>query len=144
LEQAQKLLLNAQKDLSNAKQQRDLADKNIREYKPITAGAGGALADAGQADQGGFKDSLMKIAESSRETADNTKKQLDLNNRVLGGGSLASRGLSRQEMADMAGGRRSGTKEIKSILVELGYAIERNMGRQTATAFGNQVSRREI
>lgn len=144
LEQAQKLLLNAQKDLSNAKQQRDLADKNIREYKPTTAGAGGALSDAQQADQGGFKDSLMKIAESSRETADNTKKQLDLNNRVLGGGSLASRGLSRQEMADMAGGRRNGTKEIKSILVELGYAIERNMGRQTATAFGNQVSRREI
>ena len=86
----------------------------------------------------------MKIATSSRETADNTKKQLDINNKVLGGGTLASRGLSRQEMADMAGGRRSGTKEIKSILVELGYAIERNMSRNTATAFGNNVSRREV
>ena len=146
--QAQGRMMQAEKDLADAKKQRLEADQKLREFKPggMTAGAdaGGALADAQQADQGGFKDSLMKIAESSRETADNTKKQLDLNNRVLGGGSLASRGLSRQEMADMAGGRRSGTKEIKSILVELGYAIERNMGRQTATAFGNQVSRREI
>lgn len=147
LEEAQKLLQVAKKDLADAKKQRLVADQNLRDFKPGGAGAGtagGALADAGQADTGGFKDSLMKIATSSRETADNTKKQLDINNKVLGGGTLASRGLSRQEMADMAGGRRSGTKEIKSILVELGYAIERNMSRNTATAFGNNVSRREV
>ena len=147
LEEAQKLLQVAQKDLADAKKQRLDADQKLREFKPGgtgAGGAGGALADAGQAETGGFKDSLMKIATSSRETADNTKKQLDINNKVLGGGTLASRGLSRQEMADMAGGRRSGTKEIKSILVELGYAIERNMSRNTATAFGNNVSRREV
>ena len=147
LEEAQKLLQVAQKDLADAKKARLDADQKLREFKPGGAGAGtagGALADAGQAETGGFKDSLMKIATSSRETADNTKKQLDINNKVLGGGTLASRGLSRQEMADMAGGRRSGSKEIKSILVELGYAIERNMSRNTATAFGNNVSRREV
>ena len=147
LEEAQKLLQVAQKDLKDAKKARLDADQKLREFKPGgtgAGGAGGALADAGQAETSGFKDSLMKIATSSRETADNTKKQLDINNKVLGGGTLASRGLSRQEMADMAGGRRSGTKEIKSILVELGYAIERNMSRNTATAFGNNVSRREV
>jgi hypothetical protein len=146
LEEAHKLLMVAKKDLADAKEQRLKADQAVRDFKPTTGAgeAGGALSEAGQADAGGFRDSLMKIATASRETADNTKKQLDINNKVLGGGTLASRGLSRQEMADMAGSRRSGTKEIKSILVELGYAIERNMSRNTATAFGNQVSRREV
>jgi hypothetical protein len=109
-----------------------------------TAGAGAGNNLGGTDTAGTAGNALKDIAQSSRETADNTQKQLDINNRVLGGGTLASRGLSKQEMADMSGGRRSGTKEIKTILVELGVAIERNMARSTANAFGNNVSRREV
>jgi hypothetical protein len=90
------------------------------------------------------KDLLKNIADSSAGTNDNTKKMADINDRVLGGGGLASRGLSREEMQGLAGRRRSGTQEIKSLLVELGYAIERNMVNVSAKNIGYNVSRREV
>ena len=68
----------------------------------------------------------------------------NINDRVLGGGGLASRGLSRQEMMDLQTRRGSGTREIKGLLVELGYAIERNVNQTSARNIGYNVSRREI
>jgi hypothetical protein len=47
-------------------------------------------------------------------------------------------------MQGLAGRRRSGTQEIKSLLVELGYAIERNMVNVSAKNIGYNVSRREV
>ncbi len=88
---------------------------------------------------------LEEIAQNTRITAENTEKLANLQDRVLGGGSLGSRGLSRQELSDIQTGRgASGTREIKTILVELGVAIERGMSRTAARAIGNNVSRREV
>jgi hypothetical protein len=89
---------------------------------------------------------LNAIAENTKATADNTQKLADIQDKVLGGGSMGSRGLSRQELSDIQTGRggMGGSKDIKSILVELGVAIERGMSTQTARAFGNNVSRREV
>lgn len=90
------------------------------------------------------KDLLKNISDSSATTASNTEKLANINDRVLGGGGLASRGLSRQEMMDLQTRRGSGTREIKGLLVELGYAIERNVNQTTARNIGYNVSRREI
>jgi hypothetical protein len=89
---------------------------------------------------------LEQIALNTKATADNTQKLADIQDKVLGGGSLGGRGLSRQELSDIQTGRggMGGSKDIKSILVELGVAIERGMSTQTARAFGNNVSRREV
>ena len=88
---------------------------------------------------------LDDLVKSSKRTADNTEKMANLQDMVLGGGSLGSRGLSRQELSDIQTGRgASGTREIKTILVELGVAIERGMSRTAARAIGNNVSRREV
>ena len=88
---------------------------------------------------------LEEIAQNTRITAENTEKLANLQDRVLGGGSLGGRGLSRQELSDIQTGRgASGTREIKTILVELGVAIERGMSRTAARAIGNNVSRREV
>lgn len=91
-----------------------------------------------------IKELLKSIAESSMSTADNTGKMADINDRVLGGGGLASRGLSRQEMMDLQGRRGGRTREIKNLLVDLGNAIERNINETTARNIGYNVSRREI
>lgn len=104
------------------------------------APSGEATAAAGES----VKDLLKNISDSSASTADNTGKLADINDRVLGGGGLASRGLSRQEMMDLQTRRGSGTREIKGLLVELGYAIERNVNQTTARNIGYNVSRREI
>lgn len=88
---------------------------------------------------------LDDLVKSSKRTADNTEKIANIQDQVLGGGSLGSRGLSRQEISDISTGRpASGTREIKTILVELGVAIERGMSRTAARAIGNNVSRREV
>jgi hypothetical protein len=88
---------------------------------------------------------LDELIKNSKRTADNTEKMANLQDKVLGGGSLGGRGLSRQELSDIQTGRgASGTREIKSILVELGVAIERGMSRTAARAIGNNVSRREV
>ena len=88
---------------------------------------------------------LNAIAENTKITAENTQKLADIQDKVLGGGSLGGRGLSRQELSDIQTGRgASGTREIKTILVELGVAIERGMSRTAARAIGNNVSRREV
>lgn len=88
---------------------------------------------------------LNAIAENTKITAENTQKLADIQDQVLGGGSLGGRGLSRQELSDIQTGRgASGTREIKTILVELGVAIERGMSRTAARAIGNNVSRREV
>ena len=89
---------------------------------------------------------LDELTKNAKRTADNTEKMANLQDRVLGGGSMGSRGLSRQELSDIQTGRggMGGSKDIKSILVELGVAIERGMSNQTARAFGNNVSRREV
>jgi hypothetical protein len=88
---------------------------------------------------------LDDLVKSSKRTADNTEKIANIQDQVLGGGSLGGRGLSRQEISDISTGRTaSGTREIKTILVELGVAIERGMSRTAARAIGNNVSRREV
>ena len=88
---------------------------------------------------------LDELTKNSKRTADNTEKIANIQDQVLGGGSLGSRGLSRQELSDIQTGRgASGTREIKTILVELGVAIERGMSRTAARAIGNNVSRREV
>jgi hypothetical protein len=88
---------------------------------------------------------LQNIATNTKATAENTQKLADIQDQILGGGSLGSRGLSRQELSDIQTGRgASGTREIKTILVELGVAIERGMSRTAARAIGNNVSRREV
>lgn len=121
--------------------------------KRMAAAGTGALENAGKTaaetkpvDNTGesVKDLLKNIADSSAGTNDNTKKMADINDRVLGGGSLASRGLSREEMQGLAGRRQSGSREIKALLVDLGNAIERNMVTGMAKNIGNNVSRREV
>lgn len=88
---------------------------------------------------------LNDIKQNTKSTAENTQKLNDIQDRVLGGGTLGGRGLSRQELFDIQNSRGgTGSREIKTILVELGVAIEKNMSRQTARAIGNNVSRREI
>ena len=88
---------------------------------------------------------LDDLVKNSKRTADNTEKIANIQDQVLGGGSLGGRGLSRQELSDIQTGRgASGTREIKTILVELGVAIERGMSRTAARAIGNNVSRREV
>ena len=88
---------------------------------------------------------LDDLVKNSKRTADNTEKIANIQDQVLGGGTLGSRGLSRQEVSDISTGRpASGTREIKTILVELGVAIERGMSRTAARAIGNNVSRREV
>jgi hypothetical protein len=88
---------------------------------------------------------LKDIKQNTKNTAENTQKLNDIQDRVLGGGTLGGRGLSRQELFDIQNSRGgTGSREIKTILVELGVAIEKNMSRQTARAIGNNVSRREI
>jgi hypothetical protein len=88
---------------------------------------------------------LNDIKQNTKNTAENTQKLNDIQDRVLGGGTLGGRGLSRQELFDIQNSRGgTGSREIKTILVELGVAIEKNMSRQTARAIGNNVSRREI
>jgi len=105
-------------------------------------------AKEGQDTLGGMKGKnpvLDDLVKNSKRTADNTDKIANIQDQVLGGGSLGGRGLSRQEISDISTGRpASGTREIKTILVELGVAIERGMSRTAARAIGNNVSRREV
>lgn len=106
-------------------------------------------AKEGQDSLGGLKGKnplIEDLTKNAKRTADNTEKMANIQDRVLGGGSMGSRGLSRQELSDIQTGRggMGGSKDIKSILVELGVAIERGMSTQTARAFGNNVSRREV
>jgi tape measure domain-containing protein len=105
-------------------------------------------AKEGQDTLGGMKGKnpvLDELTKNSKRTADNTEKIANIQDQVLGGGTLGSRGLSRQEISDISTGRTaSGTREIKTILVELGVAIERGMSRTAARAIGNNVSRREV
>jgi hypothetical protein len=124
----------------SARKAKDAADAAAGENLGKTAEAPTGVATPGES----VKDLLKNIADSSAGTNDNTKKMADINDRVLGGGGLASRGLSREEMQGLAGRRRSGTQEIKSLLVELGYAIERNMVNVSAKNIGYNVSRREV
>jgi hypothetical protein len=105
-------------------------------------GTGGGLPQDQQA--AGISEQLKSIAKSSKDTAENTQKLNDINDRVLGGGSLAQRGLSRQELTDISTGQRSGSREIKGLLVELGVAFEREISRKTSRAIGNNVTRREV
>ena len=128
-------------------------DLEQRRKRMAEAAAGEKLAEEAKKKPGdepkvepgeSVKDLLKNISDSSATTASNTEKLANINDRVLGGGGLASRGLSRQEMMDLQTRRGSGTKEIKSILVELGYAIERNVNQTSARNIGYNVSRREI
>ena len=105
----------------------------------------GIETDAIKGTKSGNNTVLNDIRQNTKNTAENTQKLNDIQDRVLGGGSLGSRGLSRQELSDIQTGRgASGTREIKTILVELGVAIERGMSRTAARAIGNNVSRREV
>ena len=126
------------------------AELAARKAADAASGAGENLGKTAEAATGAatqnesMKDLLKSIADSSAGTNDNTKKMADINDRVLGGGSLASRGLSREEMQGLAGRRQSGSREIKALLVDLGNAIERNMVTGMAKNIGNNVSRREV
>jgi hypothetical protein len=127
-------------------------DLEQRRKRMAEAAAGEGLAKAGEKPAAepavspgeSVKDLLKNISDSSATTASNTEKLANINDRVLGGGGLASRGLSRQEMTDLQTRRGSGTREIKGLLVELGYAIERNVNQTSARNIGYNVSRREI
>jgi hypothetical protein len=127
-------------------------DLEQRRKRMAEAAAGEGLAKAGDKPAAeptvspgeSVKDLLKNISDSSATTASNTEKLANINDRVLGGGGLASRGLSRQEMTDLQTRRSSGTKEIKGLLVELGYAIERNVNQTSARNIGYNVSRREV
>lgn len=105
----------------------------------------GIETDAIKGTKSGNNTVLNDIRQNTKNTAENTQKLNDIQDRVLGGGTLGGRGLSRQELSDIQTGRgASGTREIKTILVELGVAIERGMSRTAARAIGNNVSRREV
>ncbi len=87
---------------------------------------------------------LSEIAEHTRKTAENTNPAPNIADRILGGGTLAGRGLSKQELTDMAGGSPNRSKDIKQALVELGVAIEREISRTANVTVGRNVSRREV
>lgn len=148
LELSQGRVLQAQKDVKDAREQRRKANEDYAKGFQ-SAGTGdnykamSGIADALNNQDYGFADSLKSIADSSKKTAENTES-LKISDKILGGGSLASRGLSKEELSNITANKRGGAKEIKSILVELGVAIERNMNQTTAKAFGNNVSRREV
>ncbi len=86
---------------------------------------------------------LDEIKNNTKATADNTQKQNEITDRVLGGGHLGGRGLSKEEIG-MASKKGSRHAPIQQALQNLGLAIDHVMARQTAGAFGTQTTRREI
>lgn len=147
-EDAQQKVIKARADVRDAKNEQAKAADALKlalqtEPKQKLA-ANGLPTNEAPSEQNTISDQLKNIAKATEKTADNTEKLNDISDRVLGGGTLTSRGLSRQELQDLSGSRTTGSKEIKGILVELGVAIERQMSMQTARAFGNNTSRREI
>lgn len=86
---------------------------------------------------------LEDIKKASEHTAENTKKMSDIQDRVLGGGTLGSRGLSKEELGK-AGASGSKHPAVHVALMNLGKAIDQVMAGQTARAFGQQTTRREI
>jgi tape measure domain-containing protein len=86
---------------------------------------------------------LSEIADHTRRTAENTKPEVNISDRILGGGTLAGRGISKQELTDISSAP-SRSKDIKQALVELGVAIEREISRTANVTVGRNVSRREV
>ena len=128
----------AQKDaIANEK---DMREEQIQASKMQAQ----ELAKAQEEKEKANRKKLSEIAEHTRKTAENTNPAPNIADRILGGGTLAGRGLSKQELTDMAGGSPNRSKDIKQALVELGVAIEREISRTANVTVGRNVSRREV
>lgn len=84
-----------------------------------------------------------ETAKNTALIAQNTQKMADINDRVLGGGTIGGRGLSRQDLRDLHTG--SGPKsEVHRAVDNLANVILTTMTKTSMSNIGKQTTRREV